>query len=126
MSNISPVLPLTLDPANGYANNHTEVAAIIQDLKMLILTSPGERIMDPNFGVGMRRFLFEQNNSITHSAIKAKILRQVSEYLPFLDIQDITFNTEENSSNVRANALLVAIKFIITPLGISTTANIMV
>ena len=126
MSNISPILPLTLDPANGYANNHTEVAAIIQDLKMLILTSPGERIMDPNFGVGMRRFLFEQNNSTTHSSIKAKILRQVSEYLPFLDIQDITFTTEEDSSNVRANALLVAIKFIITPLGISTTANIMV
>ena len=44
MSNISPVLPLTLDPSNGFLNNHTEVAAVIQDLKMLILTSPGERI----------------------------------------------------------------------------------
>lgn len=126
MSNISPVLPLTLDPSNGYANNHTELSAIIQDLKMVLLTSPGERIMDPNFGVGMRRYLFEQNNSITHSSIKAKIIRQVSEYLPFIDIQEITFNTEDNSQNVKANGLLVSIKFIVTPLGISTTASIKV
>ena len=126
MSNISPVLPLTLDPANGFRNNHTEVAAIIQDLKMLILTSPGERVMDPNFGVGMRRFLFEQNNSTTHSAIRAKTIRQIKEYLPFIDVQDISFSTEDDSTSVKANGLLVSITFIIIPLGISTTASIMV
>tara|TARA_Y100001938_G_scaffold150779_1_gene243403 strand:+ start:2074 stop:2454 length:381 start_codon:yes stop_codon:yes gene_type:complete len=126
MSNISPVLPLTIDPANGFLNNHTEVAAVIQDLKMLLLTSPGERVMDPDFGVGMRRFLFEQNNSATHSSIRAKIIRQVSEYLPFIDIEEIMFNTEQDSADVRANGLLVAIRFIIAPLGIVATASIMV
>ena len=30
-------------------------------LKCLILTSPGENISDPGYGVGLRRFLFEQN-----------------------------------------------------------------
>tara|TARA_B100001113_G_scaffold338932_1_gene321580 strand:+ start:531 stop:911 length:381 start_codon:yes stop_codon:yes gene_type:complete len=126
MSNISPALPLTIDPTNGFLNNHTEVSAIVQDLKMLLLTSPGERVMDPNFGVGMRRFLFEQNNTTTHSSIKAKIMRQAKEYLPFIDIQEISFSTEDDSSNVRANGLMVSIRFVIAPLGISTTANITV
>ncbi len=124
MSNISPVLPLTLDPSNGFANNHTEIAAIIQDLKMLLLTSPGERIMDPNFGVGMRRFLFEQNNPPTHNAIRAKILRQSIEYLPFIDIEDVKFSSENSDDNMVSNSLMVTIKFSVTALGITTATQI--
>ena len=29
---------------------------IKQNLKMLILTNPGERVMDPEFGVGIKQF----------------------------------------------------------------------
>ena len=124
MSNISPVLPLRLDPTNGFANNHTELQAIIQDLKMLLLTSPGERVMDPEFGVGMRNFLFEQNNSSTYSRIKAKIIKQTQEYLPFLEIQEVLFDSENNNSNVKPNALMVTLKFAIMPLGITGSTTI--
>ena len=124
MSNISPVLPLRADPQNGFANNHTEMEAIIQDLKMLLLTSPGERIMDPNFGVGMRQFVFEQNDPSTYSRIKAKILRQTQEYLPFLDIEEILFNSENNDSRVRPNALMVTLKFMVSPLGVAGRTDI--
>ena len=31
-------------------------------LKNLLLTSPGENISDPNYGVGIRQFLFEMND----------------------------------------------------------------
>ena len=119
-------MPLRRDPTNGFANNHTEVEAVIQDLKMLLLTSPGERIMDPNFGVGMRKFLFEQNNSSTHSTIRAKIIRQTMEYMPFLEIQDVQFSSENNDSSIKSNGLLVTIKFIIAPLGIATSTQITV
>jgi len=124
MSNISPRLPLSTDTANGYAQNHTEIDAIIQDLKMLLLTSPGERTMDPNFGVGMRRFLFEQNNSPTHASIRARIRRQAAEYLPFLDITDISFSTDLDGEGFKANSLLVSITFYIPSLGVGSTANI--
>ena len=124
MSNISPRLPLSIDAANGYAQNHTEIEAIIQDLKMLILTSPGERTMDPNFGVGMRRFLFEQNNAPTHASIRARIRRQAAEYMPFLDITDISFSTDLDGEGFRANSLLVGITFYIPSLGVGSTANI--
>lgn len=117
MSNYSPKLPLTLDESNGYANTQTILEVIQQNLKMILLTSPGERIMDPNFGVGMRRFLFEQNDSSTYSRIKAKIKRQVKEYMGYIDIVDVIFDSEVKNENITANGLLVTIKFSINGTG---------
>ena len=117
MSNYAPLLPLTTDPTNQYANNHTIERVATQNLKMLILTAPGERIMDPNFGVGIRNYLFEQNTPQTHTSIKTKIIRQTQEYLPFLEIEEIKFDSETNNENFLANGLLITIRFMITPLG---------
>ena len=117
MSNYSPKLPLAIDGSNGYENNQTIVEVIQQNLKMILLTNPGERIMDPNFGVGMKTFLFEQNNASTYSVIRARIKRQVKQYMGFLEIHDILFNTEENNQNISANQLLVTIRFSINNTG---------
>tara|TARA_R100000149_G_C5830860_1_gene106491 strand:- start:385 stop:765 length:381 start_codon:yes stop_codon:yes gene_type:complete len=118
MSNYSPRLPLQIDSTNGFANNQTVLQVVQQNLKMLLLTSPGERVMDPNFGVGMRRFLFEQNNGDTHSRIKIRIKRQVSDYMSFIDIEDILFSSETNNASIKSNGLLVTIRFFINPVGI--------
>tara|TARA_B100000123_G_C25703412_1_gene416364 strand:- start:659 stop:1039 length:381 start_codon:yes stop_codon:yes gene_type:complete len=126
MSNYAPLLPLTSDPANQYANNHTIESVATQNLKMLILTAPGERIMDPNFGVGIRNYLFEQNTPQTHTSIKTKIIRQTQEYLPFLEIDEIKFDSETNNENFLANGLLITIRFMITPLGRASILQLIV
>ena len=117
MSNYSPKLPLLINDSNGYENNQTVLAVIQQNLKMVLLTSPGERIMDPNFGVGMKRYLFEQNDSSTYSRIKARIRRQVKEYMGYIEIEDVIFNSESNNDNITANGLLVTVKFSINANG---------
>ena len=93
MSNYAPTLPLTSDPSNGYENLQTIERVALQNLKMLCLTAPGERCMDPNFGVGIRNYLFEQNVPSTHSKIKTRIIRQVGEYMPFLEIVEVKFDS---------------------------------
>tara|TARA_R110000868_G_scaffold336783_1_gene597705 strand:+ start:61 stop:441 length:381 start_codon:yes stop_codon:yes gene_type:complete len=117
MSNYSPKLPLLINDSNGYENNQTVMAVIQQNLKMILLTSPGERIMDPNFGVGMRRYLFEQNDSTTYSRIKARVKRQVSEYMGYIVVEDVLFASESNNENITANGLLVTVKFSINSTG---------
>ena len=117
MSNYSPKLPLKVDSSNGFSNNQTISEVALQNLKMLILTSPGERIMDPNFGVGMRNYVFEQNNLSTYASIRAKIRKQVQEYLPYIDIVDVLFETEQNNNEIISNQVLIKIRFIITPTG---------
>ncbi len=78
MSGIGPKLPLIKDQNNGFALTRTIKENIKQSLKMLILTNPGERIMLPEYGVGLRRFLFENDVPITRSRIITKISRTSS------------------------------------------------
>lgn len=75
-------------------------------LKNLILTSPGENISDPNYGVGLRRFLFEQNIDSVRGSIASAISSQISVYLPYLTVEDIQIVAEaqdidDNSMTVR-------------------------
>ena len=94
MAGISPKLPLHRNHEDGYALNKTLKDVTSQNLKMLILTSPGERIMYPAFGVGLRRYLFRNANANTFSEIKTKINSQVRQYLPHVRIESIVFGSE--------------------------------
>ena len=42
--------------------------------------------MDIDFGVGLRRFLFEQNTPSSRANLESRIYEQVSRYLPFVEI----------------------------------------
>ena len=68
---------------------------------MLLLTSPGERVMDPVFGVGIRRYLFEQATTETYEIVSEAISRQVALYLPHVEIS--SFNIEEPASSLVAS-----------------------
>jgi len=59
MSSLSVALPLRYSTTDGYQMNKTIKRLIKQNLKMLLLTNPGERVMDPTFGVGLSAYLFE-------------------------------------------------------------------
>ena len=44
-----------------------------QNFRMLLLTEPGERVWDANYGIGLKRFLFEQR-FIVESELVNKII----------------------------------------------------
>ena len=97
----SPKLPLTYDKVDGpYALLKTVATMGHQNLKMLVLTNPGERVMDPNFGVGISRYLFENNVVINDGAIKSRIISQVQTYLPYISITDITIEDRSDANMV--------------------------
>ena len=74
---------------------------------MLILTNPGERVMEPQFGVGMKRYLFQNFSQTTNSEISAKIREQVSIYLPLVNIINIDFDSSDSDQN----QLFVSIRY---------------
>jgi phage baseplate assembly protein W len=87
---ISVSLPLRVDPIDGlYGLNKNIKDLAEQNLKMVILTSPGERMMIPEFGVGIRKYLFEQNVGGTLETIKNNISAQVSKYLPYITLKEL-------------------------------------
>ena len=68
--------------------------------------------MLPDFGAGLRRFLFNNLNQSTSLEIKSEIESQVKKYLPFIKIEEV--DVYEDSSNL--NKLTVRIVFFILPL----------
>ena len=75
-------LPLRSSPSYGYyVLTVTIKENVKQKLKMLLYTAPGERVMIPKYGVGVKRYLFENANEIEYLLVE-KIKDQVSKYLP--------------------------------------------
>lgn len=121
MNGYSPKLPLTLDAVDGpYTSNKTSLESVQQNLKMLILTNPGERIMNPDFGVGIRKLLFEQDTQLLQQTIIDKINIQISKYMNFIDLLDIQI-TGSGQDN---NTIYIQIKYSIPILNETEELNL--
>ena len=62
----------------------------ISNLKNLLFTVPGERVMQPLFGTELRSSLFEQNNELLKAQIQESLLRAVDFWLPYITITELT------------------------------------
>jgi phage baseplate assembly protein W len=100
MPGFSPQLPLNIGPIDGYNLNISFRQMAQQNLKMVIMTNPGERIMIPEFGVGIRTYLFENSTQATFDTIEDKIRQQVGRYLPYISIETIQFGSSETGFNM--------------------------
>jgi len=120
---ISPALPLIYDQNDGpFRLTKSIKQALIQNFKNLILTNPGEKMMDPNFGVGIREYLFELDGPGVKQEIIEKINQQVGIYMSTtISIKDIRYTRGsdyrgDTVSVADSNAIYVHILFEIIPL----------
>ena len=115
MSSLSVKLPITRDTADGFKMIRDFQTLVRQNFKMLILTAPGERVMEPEFGVGLRNFLFENFNNSVFVDIESEIKAQAAIFLPVINITEINFDT----SNPDANVLGIQIVYSLPDVGIT-------
>ena len=59
------------------------------NLRNLLLTKQGERIMQPNFGTGLHSLLFEQMTSQLERDLEETIVKSVGYWLPYINVKDI-------------------------------------
>ena len=116
MKGLSPKLPLALNSIDGIGLNKTFTEVAKQNLKMVLLTNPGERIMDPGFGVGILSFLFENNINQVTTNIRDTINSQVQEYLPYISIDEITIIKDSSISGFSSSTMSILLKYYIEPL----------
>ena len=116
-SGMAVKLPLTKDPTFGAKNLITDFETLArQNLKMLILTNPGERMMNPDFWVGLSRFLFEPNTTLVFDDIKEEIDRQVKKHLPYIGINSINVIQSAEGAVLDPAHVVVAMSFTILPI----------
>ena len=80
--------------SEGYfLSTTTTIEAVKNNVKLLLSTDKGERIFQPNLGIGLRRFLFEPITGETTLAIQNEIVDTFNFWLPFITIKDIQVET---------------------------------
>tara|TARA_Y100001938_G_C8092952_1_gene436236 strand:- start:780 stop:1166 length:387 start_codon:yes stop_codon:yes gene_type:complete len=99
MSSIAPKLPFIVSRSSTPMNTKTIQENTQQNLKNLILTSPGERVMDLDFGVGLRNYLFDNNTAVVRAQLESRIFEQVDKYMPFVNIIDLQVVENLNHPN---------------------------
>ena len=116
LQGISPRIPLVYDQTDGpYQLNKTLKETFRQNLRMLLLTMPGERIMVPEFGVGIYGFLFDGINDDTFSLVSQTIKEQVDFYMPSVNLEEINFLTSDEDSTLQINEVRISVKYNILP-----------
>jgi phage baseplate assembly protein W len=94
-SGLTLKLPVVQDDLDGLKLVKNFPELVEQNIKNLFLTIPGERIMDPTFGVGLPKYLFQQNTPAVYAEIRSRADEQVKKYMPFVTINSITFSSNQ-------------------------------
>ena len=97
------------------ANIFTPISGLdllLQDIQTLLLTSPGERVMNPRYGSGLKALLWE-NMDDAFSRAPAAIRSAIKDYEP-----RITLTAVDASMNRESGLLVFNIRFIVNATGV--------
>tara|TARA_A100001391_G_scaffold178013_1_gene142269 strand:- start:228 stop:608 length:381 start_codon:yes stop_codon:yes gene_type:complete len=115
---ISAKLPLAYTKADGpYLLTKDLTENTKQNLKTLIFTNPGERVMNVDFGVGFSALLFENATDSVLEDLRERLFTQVDKYLPFVRIVDVKTELNENTAFLR-------VEYVISGLNISDNLDL--
>jgi phage baseplate assembly protein W len=81
-------LPLQIGGA-GFTQTYNTTEQIKSNIKNLLLTQRGERILQPEFGSGLHEILFDFNNDDIEGKIEDAINAAFEQWLPYVTIADI-------------------------------------
>jgi hypothetical protein len=73
---------------------------IRQSIEAILDTDPGERVMRPDFGCGLRRYLMEPNTTMTRSAMQRDIDTALSRWEPRIQLTNVAVTPGEEPSLV--------------------------
>jgi phage baseplate assembly protein W len=73
---------LVANPKRGYFSKESGVTLVRNNLRQLLLTTKGERVMLPDFGTNLKYFLFEPLDKFTVQNIRDDILLAINKYAP--------------------------------------------
>ncbi|SEL37936.1 hypothetical protein SAMN05216359_108101 [Roseateles sp. YR242] len=86
--------PPTFDIRSRSAALVSAAPDVRESLRILMLTHPGERVMHPTYGCGLKRLVFEQVTSSLLTETRNMIQRAVMLFEPRVELEGIRFDTD--------------------------------
>ena len=98
-----------------FASTTTTIKAVKNNIRNLLNTHKGERYMQPNIGLNLRKFLFEQFTDELRLQIENDILDTLDFWLPFIQVKDLKIEmSDATAGSVNNNKLIISVVFNIT------------
>jgi len=87
--------PPAFNPRTREAVMVTQREDVEESLRILLSTSPGERVMHPTYGCGLQRMVFENIDESRLTEIRSMVERAVLYFEPRVILQDVLIDTDE-------------------------------
>ena len=99
------------NPLNNDLNAIKNVNAIARSVRNIVLTTPGEKFFDPDFGSNVSKLLFENVDDITASQIQEEIEYSIVNYEPRVNLLNVIVqpNFDNNEYFVRISYIIIGI-----------------
>lgn len=88
-------VPFPFNAEGVFYSTYTTSDQVKSNLLNVLLTEPGERVFKPNFGVGLRKQLFE--NNIDKEELTDRITTQVDKYIHGIELLEVNVNKAQTS-----------------------------
>jgi phage baseplate assembly protein W len=97
-----------------FKQNFVTKDALVSNLLLLLLTEEGERFYMSDYGINLKKYIFQPNDAITESEITEEIRERVKRFIPQLTITKVQFfraDTDEDGNALLENEVVAQINF---------------
>jgi len=101
--NVGIGVNIPFDKPGVFTPNYLTKNAIKNNIINFFLTNPGERFMNPNFGGGLRDFLFEQISNENTSTLQLQVQEQLNTFFTRINILELNISTDPDLYTITVN-----------------------
>ena len=94
---------LPIDGPAAFISNYQTRDAIKNNLVNYLLTNPGERPLNPEFGAGLRNFIFNTINSDNFKFLKEDIQNKVAANFSNVNLNEVTVSRTNTNNEIVVN-----------------------
>ena len=113
-------LPLERGSDGYFSMSSLTMEAVKDNLVNLLKTETGERIFNPEFGLRLKKFLFEPVDETSAAAIQEEITSKVQQYIPLVQITNIIINPNSAGDSSNLSRLNIKVEFLIQNLSLGS------
>jgi phage baseplate assembly protein W len=93
-------LDLPFNAEGVFRSTYQSKDALKNNLINYLLTNPGERVGNPNFGAGLRNFVFEQITEENLDFLEDKIQDDIRNNIPNINLQQVSVTANEDNNQI--------------------------
>ena len=92
-----PVLPSEASRALLLEDGYEKVS---QAIRLILSTEPGERLMRPEWGCGLRQYLMQPNTVATRALIQREIAQALTSFEPRIQVDEVRVEAGQDPAQV--------------------------